>query len=246
MESPPHIQPDISVCTCLRKQPQTIRKLLQSLQETADPVSLEIFLVNLGVESDEELSQEFPDLKIFSLPGEKEVQACNQVMEIATGRYFMPIDHDVIIQPECLLRLVRFMDDTPDVGIAAPQILNAYGKTEPAARTFPTIFSGLQGLIDVVPATTSQDNREVEWLWSGAKIIRRELLEDINLPDASLPLYYSDMTYALRARQAGWHNFYIPAAMVIHPNPKRYDLQFGKPRFSPWAMLKFMKRKWFR
>ncbi len=246
MESPPHIQPDISVCTCLSKHPLSVRKLLDSLQETADPVSLEIFVVNLGTDSDEGLSKEFPDLKIFSLPGEEEIQANNQVMEIATGRYFMPIDHDVIVQPECLLRLVRFMDDTPDVGIAAPQILNAYGKAEPTARIFPTIYFGLQSLIDIAPTTTSQDNREVDWLWSGAKIIRRELLEDINLPDTSLPLYYSDMTYALRARQAGWHNFYIPTASVIHPNPKRYNSQLDKPHFSPWAMLKFMKKKWLR
>jgi GT2 family glycosyltransferase len=223
------------------------RNLMLSLEETADPVAFETFFVNLGRESDEALLGEFPDLKIFSLPGETEGRAGNQALELAAGRYIMPVDHDLLLQPNCLLRLVEFMDDNPDVGIAAPRILNAYGKPEPTVLAFQTLLSLLRQLWGKSRRTSFKynGNGEVDWLWSGAKIIRRELIEDIGLPDAAMPPYFADMSYAFQAKKAGWHTFYIHAATALHPNPLKYDPQFINQQFSPSAAAKFMKKKWF-
>jgi len=258
LESPPHIQPDISVCTHINKQPLAARNLLRSLEETADPVALEIFFINLGQDADADLLREFPQLNIFSLPGETVVQGCNQALELASGRYILLVSHDVLIQPKCLLRLVEFMDDNPEVGLAAPRILNAYGKPEHIVRTFHSLFFLLKQFLPIsadfsdrhdkhlAPAFEYNNDAEVDWLWSGVKIIRREVLEDIGLPDAAMPPYFSDMEYALRAKRAGWHNFYIHAATALHPNPLRYDSRLASRPFSLSATAKFMKKKWWR
>jgi GT2 family glycosyltransferase len=258
LESPPRIQPDISLCTTVRRQPAAARNLLRSLVETADPVAVEIFLVNLGGEDDEALLSEFPQLKVFALPGETELTACNQAMALAAGRYIMPVSHDVWLQTQCLLWLVEFMDDNPDVGLAAPRILDAYGRAERTVRAFPSLFALLGQFLPqiadydiererrLLPPFAYQADTEVDWLWSGVKIIRRELLEDIGLPDATMPPYFADMDYALRAKKAGWHNFYVHAAMALHANPLRYEPRLAARPFSLAAAAKFMKKKWLR
>ena len=257
MERPPFIQPDVSVCTTVRKQPLAARALLRSLYETADPVALEIFLINLGTDSDETLSDEFPALKIFSLPAEQELKARNMVMELAVGRYILHIDYDAQVQPQCLLRLVEFMDDTPDAGMAVPLIINAYGKHERTARAFHSISSLLGQLLaghlsgslrpqnrHLVPAFAYDTTGEADWFRSGARIIRGELIRDIGLPAVDYPPYFSEMEYALRAKKAGWHNFHVHEAGVLHPNPLQYDPNLAGRPFSLLAATKFLKKRW--
>ena len=256
MERPPLIQPDISVCTTVAKQPLAARNLIRSLYETADPVALEIFLINLGTANDKTLLDEFPKLKVFSLPEEPELKARNLAMELAAGRYTMLIDYDVMVQPQCLQCLVEFMDDTPDAGIASPRIINAYGSHERPVRAFHTFFSLLSQLLPgqlcdywpqnrhLVPAFAYETTQEVDWFWSGARIIRAEVIQDIGLPAPDYPAYFSEMEYALRAKKAGWHNFYVNEAGVIHPNPLRYDPKLAGRPFPLRAAAKFLKKRW--
>ncbi len=201
--------------------------MLRSIENEADPVAVEIFLANLGTENDDELLFEFPRLKIFSLPGCEESEAHQQIIELAAGRYILIMAADALIQPGCLLPLVNFMDDTPDAGLASPRILNAYGKPEPVARLFPHGLSFIGQCLGL-PLSSRRHlsriprrNTEVDWLWSGALIIRPQLIEDIGLPRRRIsPL--SLMSYARRAKKAGWHVYYVHEAAVIHPNPLYY------------------------
>ena len=222
----PAIIPDISVCSTFSRRPQAAAPMLRSIEEDADPVAVEIFLANIGAENDDELLFEFPRLKIFSLPGCRENEAHKQVIALTAGRYILLMAADAVIQPGSLLPLVNFMDDTPDAGLASPRVLNAYGRPEPVARLFPHGFSSL-GLCLGLPLCqrrlylTPERSTEVDWLWSGALIIRPQLIEDIGLPRHRFsPL--SLMFYARRAQKAGWHIFYVHEAAVIHPNPLYY------------------------
>ncbi len=222
----PAIIPDISVCATFSRRPLAAAPMLRSIEEDADPVAVEIFLANLGTENDDELLFDFPSLKLFSLPGCRETEAHKQIIELAAGRYILIMATDALIQPGSLLPLVNFMDDTPDVGLASPRVLNAYGRPEAVTRLFPHGLSRL-GLYLGLPLSrrllslTPDRTIEVDWLWSGALIIRPQLIEDIGLPRRRIsPL--SLMFYARRAQKAGWHIFYIHEAAVIHPNPLYY------------------------
>ncbi len=189
-------------------------------------MAVEIFLANIGTENDDELLFEFPRLKIFSLPGCRENEAHKQIIELAAGRYILIMAADAVIQPGCLLPLVNFMDDTPEAGLASPRVLNAYGRPEAVARPFPRGLFSL-GLCLGLPLSRRRltlipnRNTEVDWLWSGALIIRPQLIDDIGLPRRRIsPL--SLMLYARRAQKTGWHIFYVHEAVVIHPNPLYY------------------------
>ncbi|MFW8602031.1 glycosyltransferase [Desulfobacterota bacterium M19] len=222
----PAIIPDISVCAVFNRRPQTAAPMLRSIEEDADPVAVEIFLANIGTENDDELLLEFPRLKLFSLPGCRENEAHKQIIELAAGRYILLMAADAVIHPGSLLPLVNFMDDNPDTGLASPRVLNAYGRPEAVARLFPRGLSSLGLCLGLplsrrLPAPNPDHNTEVDWLWSGALIIRPQLIEDIGLPRRRLsPL--SLMLYARRAQKEGWHIFYVHEAAVIHPNPLYY------------------------
>jgi hypothetical protein len=255
------IQADLSVCTSVCKNPNLLKSLLSSLYQTAGFISLEVIVVDkTGLVADL-LGKEFPRLILFEDVHEtNSVRAVNRGLELATGRHVSIWDNDVCVKPACLQNMLDFLDGNPDVGIAGPRITNAYGRTEPSVRNFPTIFSLLGGLLPLHHLFTgssrndsghsapgSRRNREVEWLQSGAHIIRREVFEEIGFFDSSLPWDFAEMDYYLRARKAGWHSFFCPGAQISHPNPARYHQELRPPKpFSEAARdsFRFLQKKW--
>jgi len=174
------------------------------------------------------------------------ITAANHIMRLTRGRYLAFIDVDVVIRPGCLLRLLEFMDENPDVGGVGPRIIDAYGSTEASVCAFPSLLK-MMGLPlprqkpRVLPATG-----EVDWLWGGGHLLRRELGEEIGLFEeacgdwAELDLYW-------RAKQQGWHCAYVFEALALHANPSRYHperalagswLRFAKEMFH------FLKKRY--
>ncbi len=249
------IQADLSVCTSVFKNANSLQSLLSSLYQTAGPVSLEVIAVDRSGLVANLLQKEFPQLIVYEDSQEKNpIKALNRGLQLATGRYVSAWDNDVLAKPACLQTLLDFLDETPDVGLAGPKITDAYGKTEPSWQKFPSLLTVLNSLSpfkrsgkhnhdqNLMPFSPDlQDDVEIEWLQSGVHIIRREVLEEIGFFDPSFPWAFAEMDYYQRARKAGWHNFFCPSAEVLHPNPARYH-----PELRPQDSYSEVARDSFR
>lgn len=256
------IQADLSVCTFTHKPGPTLRRLLDSVYQAADPVSIEVIVVDLSQGTNTTILDDFPEVILYQSPGpDNFAQAHNRAMSLATGRYITLLEEDVVITPDCFTDTLTFLDDNPDVGIAAPKVCDAYGKPEPSCRLF---FSPLSLLASYTALGRSklgghlknrhimanfQDNqlREIDWICGGMHIIRREVLEEIGFLDEEFTLPFSEQDYYLRARKAGWHNVYFPSGEVIHAKPGRYHLDF-QDGCSFWQIFlnstRYFKKKW--
>lgn len=228
---------DLSVCVVLGEQSALLRNMLRALYETADPVALEVIVVDtVGGSS---LAREFAGIQLCEAPGQTAVAARNYALGLATGRYLGLFDHDLLVQAACLKTLVDFMDDHPEVGICGPRIFNAYGRQERTGRAFHSLFS----LLAAVPLGAAlpealwkrgrwlehwdhQLTSEVDCLAGGLHLIRRELYEEAG-GLAALSLGLAEEDYYLRARRLGWHNFYVHEARATHLNPSRYQHHHG-------------------
>lgn len=215
------IEPDLSICTLAGPNPQALRRLLRSIQDTADPVSFEVVIAEVNPGSATGLADDFPDLLVIHTLGLSRLAAINQAIRHCQARYTVLIDPDVVLLPECLARLVNFMDDTPDVGLAAPRIVNAYGTTEATCKRFPSVLALLLGSAAPNNTAVQATASEVDWCCGGFHLLRRECVSEIDLLDDSLPAY-AELDLYRRARQQGWHNMYLAEAVAVHPNPDRY------------------------
>ncbi|OIP47265.1 MAG: hypothetical protein COZ12_03540 [Deltaproteobacteria bacterium CG_4_10_14_3_um_filter_60_8] len=214
--------PDLSFCIVARQGPEQLRAILQALYDTAGQIMFEVFVVDCGTGPGLAgmLGRHFPAVHLFDNPGQPSwAEASNLALRLARGRYLALWDDDLLCHPGCLHALLGFLDDTPEVGLAGPRIVDAVGRPEATMRRFPTLLS----LLATVPAIgrdwpgqrwrdrhryADRDltvNVEVDWLQGAALFMRAEMLEEIGLLEEAYGDRYADMDLCWRARRAGWH-----------------------------------------
>lgn len=256
------IQPDLSVCLVANNKPETLSRFLDALYTHADPVSFEVIVVDNQAhpETGPLLEREFAGVTFFENGGRESLpMARNHAFRLAQGRYISFWDPELLIRAKSLFTLLRFLDDTPDVGIAAPRIVSPEGQVLPTPRTWPTLqtillqsTSGILGGTSVLQRhlLTDRDHLlgfECDWLFGSCLMIRRELLEEIGPFDDGFHSGLAAADYCLRARRAGWHIFYAADAVVQDERPEIYaPLPHRKEPGHAGDATRFLLKKWLK
>lgn len=242
------IEPDLSVCVAGPRKQESLAALLHSLYATADRLAVEAVVVT-GSRTADALQETFPQALLYEAEQEAPLMAAgNQAMRLARGRYLALVTSAVVFQAGALARLLTFLDDRPEVGLASAAFQAMEGAGIPVAGHFPGLprfladfaWSGAvrracPGFLDI-PAFS----REVDWLCSPCLLIRRELIEDIGPPaESGGPLWSLD--YCWRARRAGWKAFFLREALVLCD--RRPDL-FHRPASLLVDAGRYFGRKW--
>ncbi len=246
MNKPFDIELDLSVCTVAGRQTKGLHGLLDTIYGTAYPVAFEVIVCEVGETGAARLTDDFPGLLVTRLDGCSRLAAANHAMSQGQGRYTALVDADVLVQPDCLQRLIEFMDDHPDVGLASPRILDAYGKTEASCHDFPRLLKPCGLPLPATPGRRLEATVEVDWCRGGVHLLRRELIEEIGLLDADCASL-AELDLYWRARRQGWHSYYVFEAVVVHTNPGRYHPELTVLPAWPQRLregLGFMKRRW--
>jgi GT2 family glycosyltransferase len=141
--------------------------------------------------------------------------------------YVWMLNADTIVRPESLVKLVEFMDAHPQAGIAASQLLTPQGTLQPSPYRYLGVLNELDRGLKlrlfarliapwvVSPPTPTHDS-VMDWAAGASMILRRTLLEEIGLLDEGLYSYFDDLDICLRARRAGWENWFIPESVIVH------------------------------
>lgn len=177
------------------------------------------------------LERAFPEIVILeNSGGDHPAKARNHACRLAAARYLSFWDENLRPQPGCLAGLVRFLDENPEAGLAAPRIVDPKGMVLPSARSAPTLaallclHTSLGRLLPAAPLILKQHllleqdhlrSFEPEWLLDTCLVIRREVVEEIGLLDEGFAAHYADADYCLRAHQAGWHLHYLAEGVAL-------------------------------
>lgn len=225
---------DLSIITVSHGHSRVIRNCLSSLYSLPDAATFETLLIdNLGASPAAEWTHaHHPEVQLL-LNSARRGFAANVNAGMTTllnGRYFVLLNPDVICIPGLLDRLVDFMDDHPDVGIAAPQLFDPDGTLQANCRSFATpralAFRALR--LDAIWANRPLIRRylmtgpggasatEVDWVTGAVAIIRRAAVAQVGLLDERYFLYWEDMDWCCRMWQAGWKVCRIAEASAIH------------------------------
>jgi N-acetylglucosaminyl-diphospho-decaprenol L-rhamnosyltransferase len=152
------------------------------------------------------------------------------LFELSRGRYHALVNTDIELTPGCLEALDRRMRGDDRIGIVGPRLTGAGGETQPSCRRFPTLTSQLiesTGLGRCFPRSRLLNGyrmgdfdhrtpRSVDQVMGSFFLIRGSLLAQIGFLDTRFFMYYEEVDYCLRARQAGYRVFFEPDACVRH------------------------------
>lgn len=141
--------------------------------------------------------------------------------------FFLLLNPDTVVRESAVTILVDFMQTHPDVGLAGSRLEDPDGSTQLAARRFHGIFSELDEGISFGPISKLLHRWHIsepehahphptDWVPGAALMIRREVFETIGLMDESFFLYFEEVDFCYRAKQAGFECWYVPQSRVIH------------------------------
>lgn len=154
----------------------------------------------------------------------------NQALRVSRGRFILLLNSDILVQAEALEALLSFMEARPEAGLAGAQLLWSDGSVQLSYTddlTLRAVFMQQLGLDRLFPRNRltagywrgHEDHsqvRAVPQLSGACLLLRREVLQQVELLDEGFFMYCEDTDYCSRVRRAGWQLYYVPTARMIH------------------------------
>lgn len=142
-------------------------------------------------------------------------------------KYVMLLNPDTVAREGAVKALVDFMDDHPRVGIAGSLLEKPGGEVECSAHRFHSPLSELDTGARLGPLSRllyrhivwgrpSAVVHQCDWVSGASLIVRREVIEQVGLMDEGYFLYFEEVDFCRRAREAGWECWYVPDSRVMH------------------------------
>ena len=140
------------------------------------------------------------------------------------------LNPDTEVRPPALTTLLDFLNQHPRAGLIGPQLLNSDGSVQQSAFRFP-------GLLQLLFELNLLPRRFYQTRWNGrysrhhyakrrpfkidfplgaAMLARGTAIQQVGPLDKQFFMYCEEIDWAWRMREAGWQNWLVPAAEVVH------------------------------
>jgi len=166
-----------------------------------------------------------------------------------TPKFALLLNPDTELPPDALARMLDFMTDHPDAGIAGPKLVLSDGSLDLACRrSFPTpeiAFYRLVGFSRLFPRSRRfgrynltyldpDQVTDVDSVVGAFMLVRALAIAQAGLMDGQFFMYGEDLDWAHRIKAAGWKVYYNPAVTVLH-------VKRAATRHSPRAQVEFYR-----
>lgn len=210
--------------------------------------TVELLVVDCG-SSDGSLNllRTYPQVKTVALPENIGFsRASNLGLAQAKGRHLLLLNPDTEVLGDAIATVVNYLDTHPDAGVVGPHVLNTDGSTQPTKHRFHNSLTILYSLeIDGMrkrrspkcvsdyyyyggfPDTAVLD---VDWVSGCALFVRSSVYMQLGGLDEQFFMYYEDVDWCRRIKNAGWRIVYLGTARVIHHQGKSSVQAPGKAR----------------
>jgi len=151
----------------------------------------------------------------------------NLALRAVAARVYILLNSDTLVRAGALAELRRVLDERPDVGLVGPSFEDGDGVLLESCHDTPHPLSELvraanTGLVaallhrHALAPRHSELPLEPAWMPFACVGFRRELLDVVGLLDDGFFMYFEDIDYCLRVRQAGYKILYWPRARIVH------------------------------
>jgi GT2 family glycosyltransferase len=156
--------------------------------------------------------------------------AVNQGLDESRGEFIFILNQDTRIVDDATPKLAERMIREESIGTIGPKFIGFEGRLQSTARSFPRyrdLFFGYTGLSRLFPKSTIFSNWKMGWFdheterpvdqpMGAALMIRREVLKKVGKFDAGFGMFFNDVDFCRRVKDAGYVNLYYPEAVVRH------------------------------
>ena len=156
--------------------------------------------------------------------------ACNQAARAIEADLLLFLNPDTVLESESIQAAMSWLGDPAhaSTGIVGIQLVDMQGNVSRSCARFPTLASmvvAALGLDQMMPSMFASyrmndwnhsESREVDHVIGAFFLVRREVFKILNGFDEQFFVYFEDLDFSLRARQAGWRSCYLTAARALH------------------------------
>lgn len=214
--------PLVSIILINWNQPALTAACLSSLERCTYP-ALEVIVVDNGSADDSvaQLRASFPDVQIIEAGENLGFTGGNNLgMRAARGEYVMLLNNDTEVDPGFVEPLVAAGESDPTIGAMGSKIrFFDRPKTLQYAGGLPLDMrrgrGGWRGWGETDDGQYDEQ-QETHAAHGAAFCIRRSALEAVGLLDDDLFIFYEELDWSLRIRDAGFRVEYVPGSLVFH------------------------------
>lgn len=246
---------ELSIAMVSRDTRECLRECLQSIRDQGRGIAPEAVLVD-DASSDgsaEMVGRDFPWVKLLRNRSNEGFSAgTNKAIRATRGQFVLLLNTDMIVLPGSLQTMLELMRLQPEIGVLSCQLLNTDGSVQHFCRRLPGVavamiektflqrlFPNNRILRDYYMRDWHHDTfREVEQPPGCCLLVRRDVLDRVGLLDERMFLYFSDVDFCRRVREAGFRIFFTPEARIVHHHGvagrklRDVDLIWQRDRFA--------------
>jgi len=152
------------------------------------------------------------------------------------------LNNDTILHPNTLEDFVKESHNHPNTALGGRVY---YHDTPAEMQHFCGVWDKKKGKFRNLPDATfdPETPREVDFITGCALFIPKTLLEKVGLFEESFFLYYEEIDWCARAKQAGFKLKYVPTPMLWHKESKSFATPRPPQSYFQWRnRLLFMER----
>jgi GT2 family glycosyltransferase len=152
-------------------------------------------------------------------------KATNQGIKHSSGTFVLLLNPDTEVPDGSIERLVAFMRNYPDAGIAGAQLLNEDGSRQNSIANFPSLATEILNkslLRRLFPQRYPGKEREysgpieVDSVIGACMLVRRQAMEKVGILDEDYFLFLEETDWCYRMKNAGWKVYHVPQAEIVH------------------------------
>ena len=240
--------PDISIVIANWNGEKVVGNCLRALELQSGALVVEIIVVdNASSDGSVQLIREkHPSTVLLCEKHNHGFARANNIgIEKSQGKYICLLNSDVIVEKDCLQKMLAYMKRNPDVGIAGPRILNMDLTIQQSCRRLPRLYDlFLEAFYlkrDTMKSYEGRGAIDVGVLSGCFLFIRRRALNQVGAFDERFYFYSEDVDLCRRYKAAGWSIRYYPGASIIHLGgastaayPEVYFIQMVKAKLQYW------------
>lgn len=246
---------DLSIVITSYKNPQLLKLCMDSVKKCATNVEYELIVADgqTSQETEMMMREEYGEVKFFSFRENVGFQVLvKKGIENSIGNYILLLNGDIIVTPDSIQRLLKFIKSNNSIGMIGPKLLNFDGSDQQSCfrfyepltiiyrRTFLGNFSFAKKNLDwfLMKDYDGKFPKDVDWLMGSSLMISRKALDKVGLLDPRYFMYMEDVDWCRRFWENGFRVVYYPLASMHHYHGK------GSAKGGVIRQLFFNKYTW--
>jgi GT2 family glycosyltransferase len=221
-ERPDFIFPLVSIITVNYNQPEVTCELLESLKHITYP-SIEIIVVDNAspTKNPDLILEKYPYITLIKSDQNLGFAGGNNLgIRIAKGKHILLINNDTEVEPGFLEPLINKLEDHPEIGVVSPKIRYFFHPDTIQYAGFTpinpiTIRNSGIGFNETDRGQYDTD-AQTNYAFGAAMVIPMKVMQEVGLMADIFFLYYEEMDWMQRIKDAGYKIFYVHNSLVFH------------------------------